>query len=332
MLTTNLTEETRHFMNKSQCGHDSSQDSLAKRILVCCTERPHNRKGETVPGNVLPKPGECGTMLSNRILGGNTTEIDEFPWMALIQYKTAPDAFGFYCGGSLINSHYVLTAAHCIKNLNIPSHWELYAVRLGEWDLRQDPDCVVDTRGRRDCFDPYTDIRIDYAIVHPSYIPTSLYKFNDIALIRLVDSVTRLTHFTPICLPVAKSIRSKLFTNQVMEVAGWGATENGTNSPIKLKINQKVWNATRCKRTYHSHGMAINSNFQMCAGGEEGVDTCFGDSGGPLMVTERIDDSNVYFVAGLVSYGPQPCGLSGWPGIYTRVGSYMDWIIANLLP
>ncbi|XP_005185513.2 serine protease easter [Musca domestica] len=336
ILNTNLTDVNRKFLADSQCGVDGTQESAAKKILVCCPERFRNNRSsnslkDPTPGNQLPQPGECGKNLSKRILGGNVTEIDEFPWMALIQYKTAPDRFGFYCGGSLINSRYVLTAGHCLKHPDMPPSWELYGVRLGEWDLTLDPDCTVDN-GVKDCIEPYVDVRIDYAIAHPSYIPTSKDQFNDIAIIRLMDSVGHFKHLIPICLPVASSIRTKLFTAHAMDVAGWGVTEKGTASAVKLKIMVNVWNVTRCQKTYQTFQMAINSDYQMCAGGEDGIDTCRGDSGGPLMVIETVEKRNVYFAAGVVSYGPRPCGLEGWPGVYTRVGSYMDWIIANMLP
>lgn len=39
-----------------------------------------------------------------------------------------------------------------------------------------------------------------------------------------------------------------------------------------------------------------------------------------------------YFLAGVVSFGPTPCGLEGWPGVYTRVGNYIDWILQNIMP
>lgn len=245
---------------------------------------------------------------------------------------SGPSSFGFYCGGSLINSRYVLTAGHCLKHPDMPPSWELYSVRLGEWDLNLNPDCTEDFRGRTECIDPHLDVLVDYAIPHPSYIATSKNQFNDIAIIRMMESVTFKSHIIPICLPLAQDIRTNLFTSQAMDVAGWGVTEKGTTSPVKLKIMVNVWNITKCQETYSSFQMPINSDYQMCAGGEDGIDTCRGDSGGPLMTIETVDKKVVYFAVGVVSYGPRPCGLDGWPGVYTRVGNYTDWIVRNLLP
>ncbi|XP_073814914.1 serine protease ea-like [Musca autumnalis] len=340
MLQTNLTAENIKFLAESQCGNDGTQKSVEKRILICCLERHrHNntqgesrKETETSPGNVLPSPGECGKSMSNRILRGNVTDIDEYPWMALIQFKAGPNRFHFKCGGSLINSRYVITAGHCVKHKNINPNLELYAVRLGEWNLADDPDCLVDNRGRKECMQPVIDIRVDYAIVHPAYVPTSREQFHDIAIIRLIESVADYHHLIPICLPLDPSIRYKLFTNQVVSVAGWGATETSTSSSVKLKAILRVWNILQCQRKYLPTPITIHSHYQMCASGDEGVDTCSGDSGGPLMVLEHVDNRNVYFAVGLVSNGPVPCALKSWPGIYTRIGNYIDWIIQNLLP
>ncbi|XP_073819963.1 serine protease ea-like isoform X2 [Musca autumnalis] len=333
VLTSNLTEESRTFLTNSQCGRDTSKHFAEEKILVCCPEEFSNRRrtngtGQT-PGNLLPEPGKCGKAWSNKIIGGNKTGINEFPWMALIQYKTGPDEFGFHCGGSLINARYVLTAAHCLKHPSLPPRWELYAVRLGEWDLVQDPDCIFDSHGLKDCVEPYMDILIDYGIAHPGYIPESNDQFNDIALIRLVDSVpTTSGYIIPICLPLTNKPR----TSNVMQVAGWGATESGLSSKVKLKITINEWNIKQCQNLYREYGKAINSHYQLCAGGEKGVDACSGDSGGPLMAMQRLNGRNRYVAIGIVSYGPTPCGLKGYPGVYTRVDSYMDWIIDNLLP
>ncbi|XP_061394277.1 serine protease easter-like [Musca vetustissima] len=333
-----MTDETRQFLRNSQCGYYSEPKPRAERTLVCCPEkyrkieRSNNGGRNTTPANELPEPGKCGRYLSNRIYGGNVTEIDEFPWMALIQYKKAPKDYVFFCGGSLINSHYILTAAHCIANPKIPIEWQLFAARLGEWDLREDPDCIEDIRGRRSCIAPHIDIRIDYAIVHPLYRPTSPSQLNDIALVRLRQSVPNVMHIIPICLPISEELRTKLYTSYETEVAGWGVTENGTISSVKLRIRPKVQNIEVCEINYRLFGITISPESQLCVGGEADIDVCSGDSGGPLMVIENTDGANVYIVAGIVSYGPAPCGFEGWPSVHTKVGSYMDWIIGNLLP
>lgn len=70
-------------------------------------------------GNILPTEGNCGhTALNDRILGGEDAALDDYPWMALLEYKKAGNFNGerrkLSCGGALINPRYVLTAAHCL--------------------------------------------------------------------------------------------------------------------------------------------------------------------------------------------------------------------------
>lgn len=71
---------------------------------------------------------------------------------------------------------------------------------------------------------------------------------------------------------------------------------------------------------------------QLCAGGVQGKDSCAGDSGGPLMTLYPYKVEYYYFLVGVVSFGPTPCGLKNWPGVYTRVSNYVDWIKQNIRP
>lgn len=57
-----------------------------------------------------------------------------------------------------------------------------------------------------------------------------------------------------------------------------------------------------------------------------------GDSGGPLMRQQLSGIGPYFFLAGIVSFGPSPCGLENWPGVYTRVDSYTDWILSHMRP
>lgn len=99
------TAAQRQMLSDSQCGLDNTrQSSIVQRILVCCPDSKRtaaqggggtgggavvdSRAGEEPdPGNVLPSIGKCGILLANRIIGGTKTQLFEFPWMALLQYK-----------------------------------------------------------------------------------------------------------------------------------------------------------------------------------------------------------------------------------------------------
>lgn len=252
----------------------------------------------------------------------------------------------------MLNSRYVLTAGHCLASRELDkSGAVLHSVRLGEWDTRTDPDCTTQMNGQRICAPKHIDIEVEKGIIHEMYAPNSVDQRNDIALVRLKRSVRyvvkrSLNHSTdllfcffchsytdyvrPICLPTDGLVQNN-FVDYGMDVAGWGLTENMQPSAIKLKITVNVWNLTSCQEKYSSFKVKLDDS-QMCAGGQLGVDTCGGDSGGPLMVPISTGGRDVFYIAGVTSYGTKPCGLKGWPGVYTRTGAFIDWIKQKLEP
>ncbi|CAH2094432.1 unnamed protein product [Euphydryas editha] len=114
-----------------------------------------------------------------------------------------------------------------------------------------------------------------------------------------------------------------------MEVAGWGKTETKSTSDVKLKVRVPVIKNESCQKIYKRAGRTITEK-QLCAGGLESQDSCRGDSGGPLM--GQVSSMENWMAIGVVSYGPSPCGLRGWPGVYSRVTAFVDWILANIRP
>ncbi|XP_055847600.1 serine protease easter-like isoform X2 [Episyrphus balteatus] len=326
-----LLEADRNFLQRSQCGSNNG------KVLICCPERQIGPQPSPAPDSTetrlrsnLPEPGQCGNVISNRIYGGNVTKIDEYPWMALIEYNKGGNSNGHHCGGSLINNRYVLTAAHCISA--IPETWKPSRVRLGEWDTATDRDCEVDTRGFEDCADPHVDVTIEKVIPHEQYVASSKSQPYDIALIRLSRNVDYTDFIRPICLPLKDILKRSTFDGSKMDVSGWGKTEHGTSSNVKLKAEVPVVPLNECQRVYSQRSVDLGST-QMCAGGQQGIDSCRGDSGGPLIGLDSSNKQRVYyFIAGVVSFGPTPCGLQGWPGVYTRVSDYTDWIQQNIEP
>ncbi|XP_030556490.1 transmembrane protease serine 9 [Drosophila novamexicana] len=331
LTTTPLRDADKLYLSRSQCGY------FNQKVLICCpdryrdstpatTARPPANKTNT---NLLPLPGQCGNILSNRIYGGVKTKIDEFPWMALIEYTKGSGNKGHHCGGSLISTRYVVTASHCVNGRSLPADWRLTGVRLGEWDTATDPDCEVDVRGIKDCAPPHMDVPVERAIPHPSYDPGSKNQVNDIALLRMARQIEYTDFVRPICLPLDTNLRSATFDGISMDVAGWGKTEELSASNLKLKAAVDGFTLEECQSVYSRQSIVLE-NTQMCAGGMEGVDSCRGDSGGPLIGLDTNKVNTYYFLAGVVSFGPTPCGLNGWPGVYSRVGAYVDWIQSTL--
>ena len=318
-----LPKQVVERLQRLQCGYDRR----ANHPKVCC-----DQKVESLPtpdSSLFPSTDVCGQDPNKRIVGGQLTELRQFPWLVLLEYQK-PDGRGFQCGGSLINEKYIVTAAHCV--INIPRSWQLISVRLGEHDLDNDPDCEdADRPGFEDCAASPIDIPVGEIITHPNYKAREVSKPNDIALIRLSRPVTYSKSISPICLPTKSQFLNNRYDGVNMMVAGWGRTENSSQSKIKLKLEVPVNSEQECSTLYKKHGAILNDG-QICAGGQKGKDSCSGDSGGPLMYLERTPPEYNWYLYGIVSFGPIQCGTKDFPGIYTLVPKYMKWITDNLKP
>ncbi|XP_045461321.1 CLIP domain-containing serine protease 2-like [Harmonia axyridis] len=341
-----LSSADANFLRQSQCGF------VGLVPKVCCppttsplptlpastsnpfTSIPVNTEetnGGAVSSNLLPDKFTCGQDTNNRIFGGEKAELDEFPWMALIEYEKPNRHRGFYCGGVLISKRYVLTASHCLKGKDLPKTWKLVSVRLGEYDTEQDRDCV-NNGFNTECSDPTVNVPVEERIAHEKYDPTDLNQYHDIALLRLIRDVQYTNYIKPICLPLAEEEKSKTYNGNRLTVAGWGKTENRSESNVKLKLQVPVQSQQTCNSIYSAARVTLGE-YQICAGGEKGKDSCRGDSGGPLMTISTDKDGEVnWYAAGVVSFGPSPCGMEGWPGVYTKVSKYVSWIVSKLKP
>lgn len=82
-----------------------------------------------------------------------------------------------------------------------------------------------------------------------------------------------------------------------------------------------IYSKSDCLSKYRSLGAELTDR-QICAGGVFAEDACRGDSGGPLM---KRTPSGIWETVAIVSFG-YGCGRDGWPGVYTNVASYVDWI------
>ncbi|XP_045473663.1 venom protease-like [Harmonia axyridis] len=237
-----------------------------------------------------------------RIVGGKPTGRNEYPWLVELSYFNR-----FYCGGMLINDRYVLTAAHCVKGFM----WFMIKVSFGKHDRCNDTVKPESRFVLRAIAGAFSFLNFD----------------NDIALLRLSDRVPITPNIKPICLPKLES-KEKSYVGRKAIAAGWGTLkEDGKPSCILQHVEVPVMSNEECRSTNYSSKM-ISDNM-LCAGYPEkgGRDSCQGDSGGPLIV-ERQDSDHRYELIGVVSWG-NGCARPGYPGVYTRVTRYLDWILEN---
>ncbi|KAM4611476.1 complement factor I isoform 2-T2 [Polymixia lowei] len=232
---------------------------------------------------------------TKRVVGGIPAKPTQIQWQVAIEENGRMDCAGAYIGGC-----WILTAAHCVR-----PNPSAFMVRFSLWRKIK----ILDT----------TDIvPVKEINIHPRYNASS-YE-NDIALIELKKLPFQERCFvenpavSAVCVPWTEQMFQ---TNHTCSISGWGRTREGSAASVLLWANVSL--IADCQKFYKDRfkpGM-------MCAGDVEGsVDSCQGDSGGPLVCE---DELGVSYLWGIVSWG-EKCGQPGFPGVYTQVAQYFEWI------
>ncbi|NXP24986.1 GRAA protein, partial [Scytalopus superciliaris] len=226
------------------------------------------------------------------IIGGSEVAPHSRPFMVQIKGKKPG-----LCGGALIKENWVLTAAHC-------------KVKKGK--------VVLGAHSLEDCGKQTQTFRIAKQIRYKSYNPMS--KEHDIMLIQLQKRATINTAVKTIPLPTSGD---DLKPGTVCRVAGWGKTDSHLKrfSATLREVNITVISRQTCNDKDHYNGKPVITENMICAGAKDGKkDSCYGDSGGPLICN--------YLMRGIVSFGkPKKCGTADGPGIYTRLTEeHLQWI------
>ncbi|XP_074657066.1 uncharacterized protein LOC141910239 isoform X9 [Tubulanus polymorphus] len=266
------------------------------------------------------KPKGCGKRDSNLghvspyMIGGDLALAGEYPWMASLYFHST-----FRCGASLINSEWLVTAAHCFDPIwgrqqpmsLVPQYFSFF---LGTIVRNQAGVHGQRVRGRK-------------IIVHPTYSkPQGLAM--DIALVRLAKSVPTTSYIEPICLPDDLDFQRR--KSSLCYVSGWGDVDQSSKIrvPLLRDAKMRLRSDSDCKQ---AHGDLVNVSTALCAGYlHYQITACAGDSGSPLVC---LDDTNSWRLVGVVSAG-FPCryvnapnsGSAGKPDVYTRVSAFQTWI------
>ncbi len=237
------------------------------------------------------------------IIGGEDAPTGAWPWMVALVYADNSNVEqGQFCGGSLIQADWVLTAAHCTYDMG------------GRPRTAAEIDIVIG-RHRLNGRDG-TRVHIQQIIRHAGYTGNSFD--NDLALLQLVTPVNDL----PIALltPDRRALESH---GQPATVIGWGVTEQGSASDLLRQVTVPLVDLRTCRQSYGIFNEKVSDNM-ICAGSKSGgIDSCQGDSGGPLMVFD--ERAAQWMQVGIVSWG-DGCAEPNYYGVYTRVSNYAAWI------
>ncbi|XP_076630163.1 trypsin-1 [Colletes latitarsis] len=240
----------------------------------------------------LTQTDEISVRMDGRIVGGEETTIEHAPYQVSLE-KSKYNSYSHNCGGSIISRNWVLTAGHCVSS-NDPSS---YRIRSGTTYVQQG-----------------TVHRVQRVVKHNRYRSVVGVPVNDIALFRVVDADAFKFSNNRKAVPLFSGNVGNLVGKYGI-VSGWGSTDS-----VLHKVSVPLVSTESCKEAYRKLFGGISEG-QICAGYTKGgKDACQGDSGGPLVVSGQL--------VGIVSWG-KGCGSPKYPGVYTDVSHYRQWIRSN---
>ncbi len=284
-----------------------------------------------------------------KVVGGWHAKLKHWPGQAALRlHNAASNEIAYFCGGTLINERWVLTAAHCLQE-DQDGTTEQYFTKSDQgslatsmeaypWRLDLDPTNFSGFAELQvvlgvDNLSQVEAKNIRYAkriIVHPKY-RSATQTGNDIALIELDKRWSG-----PLArVSAADGLDPKTPPGAITMVAGFGSQQwraplnvftarqsqrVGAGSKVLREVDLPTVSPSMCRQRYNN--AAVGSE-QICAGHEQGrKDSCQGDSGGPLVA---FDKNGCPYQVGIVSWG-DGCAEAKAYGVYTRVSAYLPWI------
>ncbi len=285
-----LSEEERELMARSCVSSEVEFRGKIYRDQVC-------RLGELALNSYRLRPGQA-------------------PWQALlwrppvVAGQSVGRAQRVLCGGSVIRRGWILTAAHCLRDQNQSIVGKGYRVRLGVYNPRKDEGISYP---------------IEQVFIHPFYVRRT-YAY-DIALVKYDPNRGRKdgpsNRISTIRLdPLSVDNRSIAAGANVYSYGwGWTGVSDSSSTDYLQGVKLQLQSRDDCTRTTKFRGRYRDS--ALCAAGRDGAQSCWGDSGGPLITYS--DPGRKPTLLGVVSWG-RKCGTTGSASAFTRVGKVSIWL------
>lgn len=257
-------------------------------LLLVSSSLVSGKRTVPISAEKLEQLAKQGKLFNTRVVGGENADLGLAPYQISLQ--------GMYgdhmCGGSIIGERDIVTAAHCVYGYN-PTYLRVVTGTV-EWA------------------NPGAKYFVEEYWVHCNY-NYPMYH-NDIALIRLNDSIVWNEYTKPALLPDAP-----LANGSQLLLTGWGSTSLGSDTPDVLKKASLTYvDYPSCQEIMG--GDTNNGYGHICTLTDQGQGACHGDSGGPVA-----NNGTVY---GVVNWG-HPCAI-GYPDSYASTYFYRDWIRRTL--
>ncbi|XP_020771700.2 putative serine protease 46 [Odocoileus virginianus] len=240
----------------------------------------------------------CGrTNISCKNVNGKLVEVGKWPWQVSILFLGMN-----ICSGSLIHRQWVLTAAHCLQRSKDPLS---YSVKMGVQSLSENG----------------TELPVIHVVIHEDFTNLS----QDLALLKLRESVSWSPLIQPVCLPNPKF---KPSFGSLCWMIGWGKMDIHVNpqSPYSLQeVAVKIINNDICNQQYKflflTDQKKLLGSDMICATSYLGMDTCQSNSGNSLVCQMN----NTWIQMGVVSWSFS-CNQRHFPGVYTSTSYFTDWM------
>ncbi|XP_067015707.2 uncharacterized protein [Anabrus simplex] len=265
--------------------------------------------------------GRCGQISISAtplVTHGQSTARGQWPWHAAL-YRAKGINLTYICGGTLVSSSAVVTAAHCVTKMigNWPLDPDNLVVYLGKYHLKLWSEGGVQNR------------QVAEVHVHPEYNSSDFRS--DVAVLTLSSPVDYTQFVRPVCLWGEDSTDLRDVEGREGYVVGWGFDEESRVTEQLMMARMPIVSQQSCLWSYPEFFSHFTNNKTYCAGFNNGTSVCNGDSGGGMVLPEQqADGSTVWRLRGLVSISvskeeKRVCDTKHYV-VFTDLAKYRDWI------